>query len=514
MKIKNSHRLPGLFLKIFLLGGLNAFALWSVPVLIANDRFLYAAYVAISTLILDYIFLSSKFVAAKYIMPGVILLVAFQIYPAIYTGYIAFTNFSVGHEFNKQSAVDSIISNSLEPVGDDSILPMRLAKNPEGTLTLLIKESDGNLYAGTSQGIKKLPTNSWSADADGNIQSVQGFSFLSETEEAAALEQLSDYYVPGLEKNVKYRVADFTNVERITPTLRYDSQGDFVENILTGEKYRPNKNGSFVSEAGEELEPGWTARIGLKNLERVIGDERYRTPLVKVLIWTFIYPFLVVILTFFLGLFLALTINHPKIKVKKIYRILMIVPYAMPGVLSILTWKGMLNESYGIVNKLLPGTIPWLSDPWWAKVAVVLVQLWAGTPYMFLIATGAIQALSTEIVEASEVDGASPRQVFWNIKLPLVVIALTPLLIASYAYNFSNFGSIYLLTGGGPVMYDSGGVAGHTDILISYTYNLAFTAGKGRDYGLASAVSFINFLIVAVISIQAFRRSKQMENIN
>jgi arabinogalactan oligomer/maltooligosaccharide transport system permease protein len=221
-----------------------------------------------------------------------------------------------------------------------------------------------------------------------------------------------------------------------------------------------------------------------------------------------------VIITFFLGLFLALTINHPKIKPKKLYRILLIVPYAMPGVLSILTWKGMLNESYGIVNKLLPGTVPWLSDPWWAKVAVVLVQVWAGTPYMFLIATGAIQALSTEIVEASEVDGASPRQVFWNIKLPLVVIALTPLLIASYAYNFSNFGSIYLLTGGGPVMYDSGGVAGYTDILISYTYNLAFTAGKGRDYGLASAVSFINFLIVAVISIQAFRRSKQMENIN
>ena len=104
-------------------------------------------------------------------------------------------------------------------------------------------------------------------------------------------------------------------------------------------------------------------------------------------------------------------------------------------------------------------SVPWLSDPWWAKVAVVLVQVWAGTPYMFLIATGAIQALSSEIVEASEVDGASPRQVFWNIKLPLVVIALTPLLIASYAYNFSNFGSIYLLTGGGPVMYDSGGVA-------------------------------------------------------
>jgi len=514
MRITNTHKLPGLFLKIFLLGGLNAFALWSVPVLLSDGRLLYAAYIAISTLILDYIFLSKRFVAAKYIMPGVILLVAFQIYPAIYTGYIAFTNFSVGHELNKQSAIDSIISNSLEPVGDDSILPMRIAKNPEGFLTLLIKESDGALYAGTSQSIKKLPENSWSADAEGNIQSVEGFTLLNDAEIATALEQLSDYFVPGLEKNVKYRVADFTNVERITPTLRYDAQGDFVENILTGEKYRPNKEGSFANEAGDELEPGWTARVGFRNLERVIGDERYRTPLVKVLIWTFVYPFLVVILTFFIGLFLALTINHPKIKPKRLYRILLIVPYAMPGVLSILTWKGMLNESYGIVNKILPGAIPWLSDPWWAKVAVVLVQVWAGTPYMFLIATGAIQALSTEIVEASEVDGASPRQVFWNIKLPLVVIALTPLLIASYAYNFSNFGSIYLLTGGGPVMYDSGGVAGYTDILISYTYNLAFTAGKGRDYGLASAVSFINFLIVAAISIQAFRRSKQMENIN
>ena len=320
--------------------------------------------------------------------------------------------------------------------------------------------------------------------------------------------------IPTLEKDVKYRVYDLTSAEMIRATLRYDTTGDYVENLQTNEKYFPDKNGSFVSEAGEELEPGWTVKVGWRNFERIFGDERYRAPLLRVLVWTFIYPFLVVLLTFFLGLFLALALNHPKLKPKRLYRTLLIIPYAMPGVLSILTWKGMLNEQYGIVNKLLPGTIPWLSDPWWAKAAVILVQLWSGTPYMFLIATGAIQALSTEIVEAAEVDGASAQKIFWNIKLPLVVIALTPLLIASYAYNFSNFGSIYLLTGGGPVILESGGIAGHTDILISYTYNLAFTAGKGRDYGLASAVSFINFLIVAALSFQAFKRSKQMENIN
>ena len=97
---------------------------------------------------------------------------------------------------------------------------------------------------------------------------------------------------------------------------------------------------------------------------------------------------------------------------------------------------------------------------------------------------------------------------------PLVVIALTPLLIASYAYNFSNFGSIYLLTGGGPVILESGGIAGHTDILISYTYRLAFTAGKGNDYGLASAVSFLNFFIIATISIYGFRKSKTVESMS
>ena len=512
LNLKNSHKLPSLFLKIFFLGGVNSFALWSMPVLLSNRSYIYAAYVAISTLVLDYIFLNKRFIAAKYIVPGALLMVAFQIYPAIYTGYVAFTNFSVGHEFNKETAIDSMISNSYGPVSD-TLFPMHIARDQYGKNVVLIKNGD-QFFAGDAKGITALPSSSVTLDAEGNFAAAQGYKLLSDDEVSAVLDQFNNLLIPTPDASVKYRVYDLSSAEMIKASLRYDKAGDYVEDLQTGEKYYPNNNGSFISEAGDELEPGWTVRIGWRNFGKIFGDERYRAPLVRVLIWTFIYPFLVVITTFFLGLFLALALNHPKLKPKRLYRTLLIVPYAMPGVLSILTWKGMLNEQYGIVNKLLPGSIPWLSDPWWAKAAVLLVQLWSGTPYMFLIATGAIQALSTEIVEAAEVDGASARKIFWNIKLPLVVIALTPLLIASYAYNFSNFGSIYLLTGGGPVILESGGIAGHTDILISYTYNLAFTAGKGRDYGLASAVSFINFLIVAALSFQAFKRSKQMENIN
>jgi arabinogalactan oligomer/maltooligosaccharide transport system permease protein len=234
--------------------------------------------------------------------------------------------------------------------------------------------------------------------------------------------------------------------------------------------------------------------------------------MIQVLTWTFIFAFLVVLTTFFAGFLLALTFNHPKLKAKKIYRSLIIVPYAMPGVLSMLTWRGMYNEDNGIINRIIGSELPWLSDPTLAKAAVLITQLWAGTPYMFLICTGAIQALSSEVLEAAQVDGASPSKIFWKIKLPLVLYSLTPLLIASYAYNFSNFNAIYLLTGGGPQIIESGGIAGHTDILISYTYRLAFTAGKGNDYGLASAVSFLNFAIIAIISVYGFRKSRSVEN--
>ena len=224
--------------------------------------------------------------------------------------------------------------------------------------------------------------------------------------------------------------------------------------------------------------------------------------------------FLVVAMTFFLGLLLALALNHPKLKAKRLYRSLLIVPYAMPGVLAALVWAGMYSTDGGVINRLLGAHIPWLEHPWWAKAAILIQQLWAGSPYMFLISTGAIQSLSPDIVEAASVDGASGWQVFSKIKLPLILLTLSPLLIASYAYNFSNFGAIYLLTGGGPVMLSSGGIAGHTDILISYTYKLAFSSGKGSEYGLASAVSFLNFLIVATLSIYGFRKSRSMENMN
>jgi arabinogalactan oligomer/maltooligosaccharide transport system permease protein len=198
----------------------------------------------------------------------------------------------------------------------------------------------------------------------------------------------------------------------------------------------------------------------------------------------------------------------------KIYRSFLIIPYAAPALLTILVWSGMLNQNNGIINSVLDASIPWTGNAFWAKVSILIVNLWLGFPYMFLIGTGALQAIPQELSEAAEVDGASPWQILRRIKLPLLLIATGPLLVASFAYNFNNFNIIYLLTGGGPAMKDVASVAGETDILISYTYKLAFSSGTGSQFGLSSAVSIIIFFIVAGMSGPTFWRSKAMETMN
>jgi len=181
--------------------------------------------------------------------------------------------------------------------------------------------------------------------------------------------------------------------------------------------------------------------------------------------------------------------------------------------LSLLIWAGFLNDDFGVINNLFNSHIPWLTDPFWAKVSTVLVNLWLGFPYMFLICTGAIQSIPAELAEAAEVDGAKPRQILTKIKLPLLLVTVSPLLIGSFAYNFNNFGGIYLLTGGGPPVADSQ-IAGATDILISYTYKLAIEAGHGNDYGLACAISILIFFIVAGVSTLSFTRTRALENLS
>ncbi|MFO8154415.1 MAG: ABC transporter permease subunit, partial [Thiohalospira sp.] len=215
---------------------------------------------------------------------------------------------------------------------------------------------------------------------------------------------------------------------------------------------------------------------------------------------------------------LALALNDPRLKLRRTTRSLLIVPYALPSFMTALIWQGLLNTSFGPINRILGVDIPWLSSQAFAgalpKFSVILVNLWLGFGYMFLITTGALQAMPEEVKEAARVDGASGWQILRRITLPLLLVAVGPLLIASFAFNFNNFNTVFLLTGGGPPIQGTLTPAGHTDILISFSYRLAFAGGRGQDFGLAAAISTIIFFLVAVFSYLGFKRTAVLEEIN
>ena len=219
--------------------------------------------------------------------------------------------------------------------------------------------------------------------------------------------------------------------------------------------------------------------------------------------------------TFTAGLLLAIAFDTPDMPFQKLFRSLLLIPYAIPAFISVPVWVGLMNPEFGVITEFFEGifgvTIPWFGHPMWAKAGIVLVNLWLGFPYMFLICTGALQALPTDIYEAADIDGANIFQRFRAITLPLLLITVGPLLVASFAFNFNNFVIIDLYNEGAPPMSGTPSPVGHTDILVSYTFRVAFSSGRGADLGYAAAITVAIFLILVVITWFQFRFTNMLE---
>ena len=301
------------------------------------------------------------------------------------------------------------------------------------------------------------------------------------------------------------RTPDGSSAYQYVSTLEYDEAAGTMTDVTTGTVYSDIGTGAFTSDDGDELLPGWQITVGFDNFVRAVTDPRLAQPLVYVTLWTFAFALISVASTFFLGLFLAIVFNDMRMRGRKFYRVLMILPVRHP-VVPVGADLGGHDERELRLHQ--PGAArrgrrsPGSPIRWLAKVSVLIVNLWLGFPYMFLVCMGALQSIPDELQEAATVDGAKPWAVFRLIKLPLLLVTVAPLLIASFAFNFNNFNVIYMLTDGGPRDSNAPIPVGFTDILITMVYKVAFT-GQSRDYGLASAYSIIIFIIVAVISIIA-----------
>lgn len=221
-----------------------------------------------------------------------------------------------------------------------------------------------------------------------------------------------------------------------------------------------------------------------------------------VLGWTVCFALLSTAGSYVLGLILAIILNNPRMKEAKIYRALLIIPWALPATIAILAWQGLLNEQYGGINNLLHQlgivwNIPWMTDAFWARVGIIIVNVWLGFPYMMNVCLGGLQAISNDYYEAARIDGASKLQCFANITLPMVTKLSIPLVISTFAANFNNFGNIYMITQGGPARVDNQ-YAGYTDILASTTYKMTTWSNR---YELSATFSVLIFLIVGTFTL-------------
>lgn len=502
----------GLAVKIGLLAIVNGLAVWAAVILATDHKWVALAVLVASTVIIDAVYLSPRAYPAKFLIPGTVFLLAFQVVPILYTINLAFDKYSTGHVSSKTNAIEAIQQNSLSESAAGTAYTMAVARDEGGKLVLVLVDQDtGKTYVGDKEGLKPLPKDSVATHADGTITSATGYSIVKGNELFTLDRTISNYSVPvGDQGAIRPQGLDTAVV--LKPTLRYDPKTDTFTRISDGVVYRDNHKGSFVTAAGEELEPGWRTRVGFANFDRLINDPLIRRPFVRVFIWTFFFAVSTVLISFAIGLLLAIALDKNGMRGQRLYRSVLVIPYAIPGLLSILVWSGLLNDRFGVVNQAFHLHIPWLFDPNWAKVSVILVSVWLTFPYFFLVSMGALQSVPSELYEAARVDGGGGWQVFRKVTLPLLLIAVAPLMIASFAFNFNNFNNIYLLTAGGPAMNESS-VAGSTDILISYTYKLAIATGKGQDFGLAAAITIIIFLIVATISAIGFSKTRALENV-
>lgn len=498
----------------------NVFIIWFLFNAFGMEFYSLGAVISIVAVVVNSIYLVPKMEPLRWMAVGLALMIVFVIYPIVFTVYVGFTNYGDAHLINKEQALEQIQKRTYLPEeGKAFAWTAYKSDNDMYALWLRDKYGDGFLAVPGEEIVKVEPGTSGlgELDANGIPSSIEGYTRLN------AIQAATDQNLPEIMFGVEgktVQVRSPSEAAELVPLYEYDQVADSFKDLKTGTTYN-NSEGTYTSLYGDEIKPGFRANIGLENFERFFTSPALRGPLVRILSWNFIFPTISVLTTFFLGLAIAIMFNDQKFPLKKLVRTLMLVPYTIPGLISIIIWRGMMNPELGVINRTLEklfgasASIPWTTEAIWAQIAILIVNLWLGYPYMMLICSGALQSIPSELYEAARVDGASGWQQFRKITLPLLLVAVGPLLIASYIYNFNNFNLIYLFIQGGPPIAGASTQAGHTDILMSYVYKLAFEGGgRGVEYGLASAMTVVLFFVVAALTMFQFRFTNMWEEVS
>ncbi|MCF8155493.1 MAG: maltose ABC transporter permease MalF [Rhodoferax sp.] len=483
--------------------------LWLVFGIYASGEVMWAIMTLTVGGISLYVYVSAKTLAWRYLFPGVMAMLVFVAFPLIYTIQIGFTNYSASNLLSEERARSYLLEQA--DVSETRAYGFSLHADGDKVRLLLTPQGDGS-------------SNPRFASAPMSLDVAQGA--------AVAMQPLARDAALAHPYNLRQVISNRDALKALRLTLPDQSllvyaglrefavfeplwqaqPGGALKRLADGVVYQPNRNTGYFEDAQRErLQPGFKVGVGFANYARLFGDADMRGPFVSIFIWTVVFAGLTVLFSTAIGMTLAVVLNWEALKYRTLYRTLLFLPYAVPGFISILVFKGLFNQNFGEINTILDalfGVKPaWFADPTLAKTMILIVNTWLGYPYIMVLCTGLIKSIPADLYEASAIAGAKPLTNFFRITAPLIVKPLTPLLISAFAFNFNNFVLISLLTDGRPDYLNTKLPAGTTDILVSYTYRIAFT-DAGANFGLAAAISTVIFFLVAILSMVNLKLSQ------
>ena len=475
-----------------------------------------------------FVYLTNVAFAYRYLFPGLAGMLVFVVFPLVYTIQIGFTNYSSSNLLTQERVVAYLLEQRVpgdgDPYGftlhaDGSGLRLVLApKHDEDDEQDAQKKAElrAKTYVSASLALPTAPPSgviAMAPIAEAHFEPNEPLTLaevLKHRQQLAALQ-------PRLPDGTLLSYSGVREFAPLDPAWKRNTDGSLTQ-VHAGRVAKPNlETGFYEFDDGEKVQPGFKVGIGIRNYARLVEDPEFRGPFVAIFLWTVVFAGLTVMFTLIVGVTLAVLLNWEALRGRTIYRTLLFLPYAVPGFISILVFKGLFNQNFGEINAILQalfGVRPaWFADPLLAKTMILIVNTWLGYPYIMVLCTGLIKAIPVDLYEASAIAGAKPLTNFFKITAPLIVKPLTPLLIASFAFNFNNFVLIALLTNGRPDFLNTRVPAGTTDILVSYTYRIAFQ-DSGQNFGLAAAISTVIFFLVALLSMAnlKFARVNREEN--
>ncbi len=452
------------------------------------------------------VYFNRRFQTARFLFPTLAAVSLFVLLPIVMTAFIGFTNYSGRHLIDQQRAYTTVMQVTI--ASESERMNFALADIGNNQTALLLTDVLGRQYV--SQGFElsnEAPDTVIRFDLTESNQTYQTLAIRAVARNRNLLQKIEVYSASGQ----RYMMSSFREFSAME--LRY--QSDDI-NVLTdktnGTVYTANfDTGFYENEKGEQLTPGFYVNVGFDNFVRTLTDKNISEPFWAIFVWTVIFAFLTVLLTLFTGLPLACFISVKNLRFAGFYRVMLILPYAVPAFISILVFKGLFNQSFGEINIVLQnlfGIAPqWFDDPVLAKIMVLIVNTWLGYPYVMVLSLGLLKTIPEDLYEASALEGASVLSNFFKITFPLVMKPLAPLMVASFAFNFNNFVIIALLTKGGPDFLNTTTPAGHTDLLVSYTYRMAFQ-DQGQNFALAASISMLIFVLVGVLAMLNLKLAK------